>query len=73
MALRVLHPEGIAFELLDLCCTHPAPEGVLVVQEDIALPVAGLACDGLVPVGILQADTGALSYDARLLQHLSRG
>ena len=54
MALRVLHPEGIALELLDLCCTQLAPEGILVVQKDVALPVAWLACDGFVPVGILQ-------------------
>ena len=67
MALRVLHPEGIALEMLDLCCSQPTPEGVFVVQEDVALPVAGLACDSLVPVGVLQQHTRALRNDARLL------
>ena len=54
MALGVLHPEGVALELLDLCSAQLAPERVLVVQEDVALPVAGLTGDRLVPVGVLQ-------------------
>lgn len=54
VALRVLHPEGVALELLHLCRTQLAPEGVLVVEEDVALPVAGLAGECLVPVRILQ-------------------
>ena len=54
VALRVLHPEGVALELLHLCRAQLAPEGVLVVEEDVALPVAGLAGDCLVPVRVLQ-------------------
>ena len=54
MALRVLHPEGVALELLHLRGAQLAPEGVLVVQKDVALPVAGLAGDRLVPVRVLQ-------------------
>ena len=54
MALRVLHPERVALELLHLCRTQLAPERVFVVEEDVALPVAGLAGECLVPVRILQ-------------------
>ncbi len=54
MALSVLHPEGVALELGGLIGAQAAPKGVPVIQEDVALPVAGLACDRLVPIGVLR-------------------
>ena len=53
VTLSVLHPEGVAFKLGSLIGAQAAPEGVPVVQEDVAFPVAGLARDCLVPVGVL--------------------
>ena len=55
MALCVLHPERVALQLRSLIGANLAPEGVLAVEEDLPLPVAGLAGDGLVPVGVLHA------------------
>ena len=57
MALGVLHPEGIGLKLCRLIGTKPSPEGVSVVQENVGLPVARLACESLVPVRILHQNT----------------
>ena len=53
VALGVLHPEGVALKLDGLIEAQAAPEGIPVIQEDIALPVAGLTGHRLVPIRIL--------------------
>lgn len=72
MTLRVLHPERVAFELLDFCCAQLAPKGVFVVQEDVALPVARLAGERLVPVRVLQPQQQCQPCDSTLCIQVGR-